>query len=155
MDKAVSEEEPKLAALASREGGLDTQVVDYEAQDIQVLKGLEGVRVRPGMYIGDTTERGLHHLVYEVVDNSVDEAMAGACDRIEVVLLKSGGVEVRDNGRGIPVAMPMAIVRIAPMATGRIGAMDIVPITAVKDTDAATAMAITAMMASKSKGARP
>ena len=105
MDKAVSEEEPKLAALASREGGLDTQVVDYEAQDIQVLKGLEGVRVRPGMYIGDTTERGLHHLVYEVVDNSVDEAMAGACDRIEVVLLKSGGVEVKDNGRGIPVAM--------------------------------------------------
>ncbi len=105
MDKAVSEEEPILAALASREGGLDTQVVDYEAQDIQVLKGLEGVRVRPGMYIGDTTERGLHHLVYEVVDNSVDEAMAGACDRIEIVLLKSGGVEVRDNGRGIPVAM--------------------------------------------------
>ncbi|HIB69421.1 MAG TPA: DNA topoisomerase IV subunit B, partial [Phycisphaerales bacterium] len=105
MDKAVSPEESKIAAIASREGALNTQVVDYEAQDIQVLKGLEGVRVRPGMYIGDTTTRGLHHCVYEVVDNSVDEAMAGACDRIEVTLLKSGGVEVRDNGRGIPVAI--------------------------------------------------
>ena len=109
MDKAVSEQDPDtttpLASMASREGGLDTEVVDYEADDIQVLKGLEGVRVRPGMYIGDTTERGLHHLVYEVVDNSVDEAMAGACNRIEIVLLKSGGVEVRDNGRGIPVAI--------------------------------------------------
>jgi DNA gyrase subunit B len=109
MDKAVSEQEPDmttpLAQMASREGGLDTEVVDYEAQDIQVLKGLEGVRVRPGMYIGDTTDRGLHHLVYEVVDNSVDEAMAGACNRIEIVLLKSGGVEVHDDGRGIPVAI--------------------------------------------------
>ena len=105
MDKAVSPEESKATAIASREGALNTQVVDYEAQDIQVLKGLEGVRVRPGMYIGDTTTRGLHHCVYEVVDNSVDEAMAGACDRIEVTLLKSGGVEVKDNGRGIPVAI--------------------------------------------------
>jgi DNA gyrase subunit B len=105
MEKAVSTEEIEGTAVKSREGGLNTQVVDYEATDIQVLKGLEGVRVRPGMYIGDTTVRGLHHLVYEVVDNSVDEAMAGACTRIDVKLTRDGGVEVRDNGRGIPVAI--------------------------------------------------
>lgn len=105
MDKAVSVEEIEGTAVKSREGALDMNVVDYEADDIQVLKGLEGVRMRPGMYIGDTTSRGLHHLVYEVVDNSVDEAMAGACDTISIRLTRDGGVEVRDNGRGIPVAM--------------------------------------------------
>lgn len=105
MEKTISTEESQPTAIASREGALNTEVNEYEAQDIQVLKGLEGVRVRPGMYIGDTTTRGLHHCVYEVVDNSVDEAMAGACDTIEVTLLKSGGVEVKDNGRGIPVAI--------------------------------------------------
>ena len=76
---------------------------DYTAKDIQVLEGLEAVRVRPGMYIGSTDQRGLHHLIYEVLDNAVDESMAGFCDQVNITLDAEGLVSVADNGRGIPV----------------------------------------------------
>ena len=82
---------------------LQDSAADYTAKDIQVLEGLEAVRIRPGMYIGSTDQRGLHHLIYEILDNAVDEAMAGYCEAVEVSIGADGLITVTDNGRGIPI----------------------------------------------------
>ena len=81
----------------------DIKKQDYSADNIQALEGMEHVRMRPSMYIGDVGVRGLHHLVYEVVDNSIDEALAGHCDTISVIINEDNSITTRDNGRGIPV----------------------------------------------------
>ncbi len=88
----------------------------YNAEDIQVLDGLQAVRLRPSMYIGSTDQRGLHHLVHEIVDNSIDEAMAGYCDKIEIAILEDGSVSVADNGRGIPIEIH-SVTKVSALET--------------------------------------
>src|SRR3989441_1635194 len=101
--EAIMDETETQLSQSENKNGSSNGNGSYSEQDIQILEGLEAVRVRPGMYIGATDQRGLHHLIYEVVDNSIDEVMAGFADTITGTIHADGAVIIEDNGRGIPV----------------------------------------------------
>ena len=113
--------EEKDKNKAKEEKTIQNGNADYSAGSIQVLDGLEAVRKRPAMYIGDVSTKGLHHLVYEVIDNSIDEALAGHCDTIDVVINEDGTVTTTDNGRGIPIDMHEKEKKSARLAVKQAG----------------------------------
>src|SRR3989442_5017738 len=103
--EAIMDETETQLSQSENKNGAANGNGKYSEQDIQILEGLEAVRVRPGMYIGATDQRGLHHLIYEVVDNSIDEVMDGYADTISVIISAEGAVMIENNGRGLPVVV--------------------------------------------------